>query len=95
MTLFFMNLFDVFFPKFMYTLRNYNLRLLFLLFTFGFAEKNVFCCKQAGENLDREHIFDFAKTCRCFCCSKTAGIVVNNLLIEKINRETFLLFVLQ
>lgn len=53
---FFMNLFDVF-PKFMYTLKNYNLLLLFFL-RFALAKKNVFLLDEQVKFFCREHIFE-------------------------------------
>lgn len=60
MTRFFMNLFDVF-SKFMYTLKNYNLLLLFLRFSFRLRERKmlwmkikIFCRENNCEFLSRE-----------------------------------------
>lgn len=77
---FFMNLFDVF-SKFMYTLKNYNLRLLFLV-SLCRKERKMFLVKKT---LPRTYL-------RVPFASRALRYVASNLLIEKINRETLSLF---
>lgn len=77
MTRFFTNLFDVF-PKFMYTLK---IIIFGCCFSFRFAgEKCSAAAKQAKTSAAATFPSSFTP----------ARVVVNNLLIEKINREAFL-----
>lgn len=86
MTRFFMNLFDVF-PKFMYTLRNYNLLLLFLRLAFlRRGKKECFQPNKQKQKMLSPRTYFRLRAAAPSAERKKSSL--SNLLIEKINRET-------